>query len=63
MAGERETAGAEVVAGALVMEEDWARAPAAKAMRAAVYFILNTGSRDTTKFVREDEGKGELYEC
>ena len=42
MLGERETAGAEVVAGALVTE-DWAKAPAAKAIRAAVYFILNTG--------------------
>lgn len=38
MEGERP--GAAVVAGASVMEDDWARAPAARARRAVVYFIL-----------------------
>lgn len=37
------SAGAEVVAGALVTAEDWARAPTAKARRAVVYFILEMG--------------------
>lgn len=44
------TPGTEVVSGALVTE-DWARAPAAKAMRAVEYFILNIGSRDTIECV------------
>ena len=49
MAGE--TSGTEVVAGALVMAEDWARAPAAKARRAVVYFISKIGSRDAVEFL------------
>lgn len=50
------SAGAEVVAGALVMAEDWARAPTAKARRAVVYFILDTGSRDSIERKRQSEG-------
>lgn len=42
------------------MAEDWARAPAAKAMRAVVYFILAIGSRDTMKCICKVEGKVEL---
>lgn len=43
---EGDTAGAAVVAGALVMADDWARAPAANAMRATVYFIFTVESYD-----------------
>ena len=49
----------EIVAGALVTE-DWARAPTAKARKAAVYFILEIGSRDAIEVVREDKCNFEL---
>jgi hypothetical protein len=45
-----ETPGTAVVAGALVTE-DCARAPTAKARRAAVYFIVEIGSCDTMEVV------------
>lgn len=52
--------GAAVVAGALVIADDWARAPAAKATRAMVYFMLTVGSRDAIRVFGKAKMRFEL---